>query len=102
MLVEDAVRVYDVAVDHGSLKMVSLGRKGPGYRVGLTGFIDGRWAEGFMKARSESKELSCFELDRPGAAASFAFAPDAPPTEIIGNLEKLEELVYRSNALASG
>jgi hypothetical protein len=101
MIVEDAVRVYDVAVDHGSLKMISLGRRGLGYRVHLAGSIDGKWAEGFSVARSGSRDFACFELDRPDGAVSFPFAPDTPPTEIIGTLEKLDDLIYEANALAS-
>ena len=101
MIIEDAVCVYDVAVDHESLKTVSLGRKGLGYKVGLLGAVDGRWTEGFAAARSQSQNFSRFQLDRPDRAVSFSLDSDAPPTETIDALQRLDDLVYQANVLAS-
>jgi hypothetical protein len=101
MIIEDAVCAYDVAVDHESLKTVSLGRKGPGYKIGLLGGVDGRWTDGFAAARSQSRDFLRFQLDGPDRAVSFALDSDAPPTETIDALQKLDDLVYQANVLAS-
>jgi hypothetical protein len=101
MIIEDAVCVYDVVVDHESLRSVSLGRKGLGYKVGLLGSMDGRWTEGFAAARSQSQNFSRFQLDRPDRAVSFSLDSDAPPTETIDALQRLDDLVYQANVLAS-
>jgi hypothetical protein len=101
MITEDAVRVYDVAVDHESLRTVSLGRKGLGYCVRLVGPVDGRWADGFAAARAQSRDFAPFAFDRPDRTVYFSRAPDAPPTEIIDALQRLDHLVSEANALAS-
>jgi hypothetical protein len=101
MMIEDAVSVYDVVVDHESLRTISLGRKGLGYKVGLLGSTDGRWADGFAAARSQSGDFLRFQLDRPERIVSFSLDSDAPPTETIDALQKLDDLVYQANVRAS-
>jgi hypothetical protein len=101
MIIEDAVRVSDVAAYHQRLSNVSLPRHGVGYRVPLVGTIDGRWAEAFQAARGRSREFARFELDREKRTITFPREPDAPPTEIIDTLQRLDDLIYAANVIAS-
>ena len=57
--------------------------------------------EGFAAARSQSQNFSRFQLDRPDRAVSFSLDSDAPPTETIDALQRLDDLVYQANVLAS-
>jgi hypothetical protein len=101
MIVEDAVRIYDVIVDHESLTTVSFGRKGVGYRVRLTGPLDGRWFVTFGSIQARGSESADFQLDRLEGSVSFPHEADAPPTEVIDKLERLDDLVSQTNFVAS-
>ena len=101
MAVEDAVRIYDVIVEHESLTTVSMGRKGSGYRVRLAGPLDGRWCASFGNIQARLQQWAGFELDRLEGAVSFRHEADAPPTELIDKLERLDDLVSQTNFVAS-
>jgi len=101
MIIEDATRVSDVAAYHQGLSNVSLPRHGVGYRVPLVGMVDGRWADAFFAARARSREFARFELDREKRTITFPREPDAPPTEIIDTLQRLDDLIYAANVIAS-
>src|SRR5215831_335703 len=92
MAVEDAVRIYDVIVELESLMTVSMGRKGSGYRVRLSGPLDGRWFTSFGTVRARVPYWADFQLDRLEGSISFPHETDAPPTEVIDKLERLEYL----------
>jgi hypothetical protein len=101
MAVEDAVRIYDVIVEHASLTTVSIGRKGPGYRVRLLGPLDGRWFATFGNVQRRLAHWARFQLDRLEGAVCFPHEIDAPPTELIDKLEQLDDLVSQTNFVAS-
>jgi len=101
MAVEDAVRIYDVIVEHASLMTVPMGRKGSGYRVRLTGPLDGRWFASFGNVQARLPHWVHFQLDRLEGSISFPHAADAPPTELIDKLEQLDDLVSQVNFVAS-
>jgi hypothetical protein len=101
MVVEDAVRIYDVIVDHETLTTISMGRKGSGYRVRLSGPVDGRWYSSFGNIQGRLQHWAGFEVDRLEGAVSFRHEADAPPTELIDKLERLDDLVSQTNFVAS-
>jgi hypothetical protein len=93
-LVQDAL-VHGVAVDHATLTLVDLGRRGTTCSVLLDGSIDERWAEAFALERRESRMLSRFELDRATRTVSFVREAGTDPADVIDALETLDAMVER-------
>jgi hypothetical protein len=97
----ETVTVYDVAVDHGTLKGKTLGSQGTRYSVALKGLVDERWARSYRLIQMDSTGFFRFRFDLANQTVSFTARGGDGAEEIILLLERLDALVKLVNRSAS-
>ena len=97
----ETVRVYDVAVDHGTLKGKTLGSQGTRYSVALNGAVDERWARSYRLIQMDATGFFRFRFDLGNQTVSFTARADDGAEEVISLLERLDALVKLVNRSAS-
>lgn len=90
----------DVAVDHGTLRVVDMGLRGTGYSVRLSGAVDGAWIRCFQSVQSDSLLYSRFVLEARPWSVWFLRRADDGPADVISALQTLDEMVARVNRFA--
>ena len=97
----ETVTVYEVAVDHGTLKGKTLGSQGTRYSVALQGTVDDRWARSYRLIQMDSTGFFRFRFDLANRTVSFTAREGDGAEEIILLLERLDTLVKLVNRSAS-
>ena len=97
----ETITVYDVAVDHGTLKGKTLGSQGTRYSVGLKGLVDDRWARSYRLIQMDSTGFFRFRFDLGNQTVSFTARAEDGAEEVIQLVERLDTLVKLVNRSAS-
>jgi len=97
----ETVRVYEVAVDHGTLKGKTLGSQGTRYSVALKGPVDDRWTRSYRLIQMDSTGFFRFRFEVTKQTVSFTARSSDGADEIILLLERLDALVKLVNRSAS-
>ena len=97
----ETVAIYDVVVDHGTLKGKTLGSQGTRYSVALKGAVDERWARSYRLTQMDSTGFFRFRFDLSNKTVSFTARADDGAEEVIQLLERLDTLVQLVNRSAS-
>ena len=70
-MTETAETVYEVAVDHGTLKGKTLGSQGTRYSVALKGPVDDRWTRSYRLIQMDSTGFFRFRFEVTNQTVSF-------------------------------
>jgi hypothetical protein len=95
------VQHYDVTVDQARMNWQQAGPLFERYVVTLVGLVDRRWVDCYGKIVKERPNLARFRLEAGTTSVSFTCRSTDGPTEVMGVLKRLEEMVGLVNETAN-
>lgn len=91
---------YNVTVDEGGMDWQKAGPLFERYSVNLVGTVDRRWVECYATLTKERPNLARYRLDPGTTSVSFTCRSTDGPAEVMGVLQRLQEMVQLVNQAA--